>query len=240
MRVILKIENDMSGWDKFFKFININEFIPLWEILNVPDIFIENPVKIQEISNSFLGRETGILDLPTVSPKELNSHLESIKMIHLGYLYKAFGLISFNYGITNAFLLQEIAERNFVHEKSTFWWQWYYLFKYRIKKDAKLVELLNKSQHKGLLKIINNYTSIFEKKRFFAQETISKVSKSEIFVEDFELILDQQCAYQVWQHVNKSLDKENITIKNKWGENETKILGYAKSLRKMKAYCLSV
>lgn len=240
MKIELRSETDISGWSGFFKLFNNNQQIMLWKILDIPEAFISYPKTLIEISNEFLERETGVSDLFSLPETELSSYQESVRLIHLGYLYRAFGKITFAYGENNSRALYNLADRNFIHKKSTFWWQWYHLLNYEIKNALSLAKNLGETEYIKILEIINFNIKAFKKKIYAARRIISKNGEIEISVENFELILDQECAYQTWMNINKLFDEKTRRQIFEWGYDKAKSLGGVGNWKNTKLYCLSV
>lgn len=157
MDISLKSRTDIVSWGFVFRILGYEPSIPIWEILDIPEKIVNNPEPCLDIAKIFFDRSQSIWTLQTMtSDEEVANHLEAQRMIDLGLLYDCFGRIVKSYGEDTAIKLYEWTDRQFIHEKSMFWWDWQSIFSKQLRNQTSLIFSISPNNNEQILNIIKD------------------------------------------------------------------------------------
>jgi len=239
MKIELLTESDIAGWHSFFGYFCDTSFLKLWEIIGVPEVFVSDPIGLTEFSKTFLEEKTEIVDTGWCNSLVLNDRLEFIRLLHLSYLCQIFAKLTLCYGETNSTTLYDLAERNFTHKKSTFWWEWFYFMHNEVKGDPELATILAETELRKLFLLIEDDFLSLEHRIKSANIEFSRLKKRENG-ERFSLILQQEQAFQTWRKINARLSIDSRKQLFSWGAKISRRKRSSINWRDLRRYCLSV
>ncbi|HLM02226.1 MAG TPA: hypothetical protein VK400_14320 [Pyrinomonadaceae bacterium] len=157
MDISLKSRADIVSWASVFRILGYEPCMPIWGILDLPKEIINNPKAVLDIAKIFFN---GIKSIWTpqqmTSDEEVANHMEAQRMIDLGLLYDCFGRIVKSYGEEAAIKLYEWGERQFIHEKSTFWWVWWSIFSKQLRNQTSVISFTAPNNYQQILSIIKD------------------------------------------------------------------------------------
>lgn len=264
MKIELNSRSEILAWEEVFRLLGVEFYMSCWDAIGVPKEIISEPSHILKIARFFHTRGGEITpEKIMTSDQEVANYLEAFRMIDLGHLYKTFGRITNYYGEAVANDLYEWGERNAVHDKSIFWWEWHNIFNYKFKNDSRISNPIKKN-YKQILDIIYHHTVEKEKvsdniemkfeklwktasfssdeKAIFNIDFEKGIENKDIFIVSISLILTQECAYHIWKNINSTFEKEVRKELCQWGVNEIILsLGDDEvNWKNLESYCLSV
>lgn len=241
MRIDLKDETEIFDWNSFFRLFEKSKYEPIWVTIDIPEKIISSPLQLIVISSSFVKRESILINSNPPYKQDLASYQESLRLIHLGFLNRAFGEIVFNYGENDAINMYELADRIFLREKGMFWLDWWELFSAEIEIEKNLDKYLVNSNTKSLREIVDSKLSFFENRQLIVTRLLSEIGQDDEFVSNlFEEIVQKECSFQIWKSINRLFEKETKEKIYKWGSDNIELAGTETIWFKMKTYCFSV
>ena len=177
MNIHLRSREDILGWLSLFRILGCELCIPIWDILEIPTIILNNPEKILKFSRDFFGRGGEISVNNTLSSDdEVSNHLEARRMIDLGHLYNYFGKVVANYGEQTAIQIFSFGEIHFVGEISRHWDIWHSLFSKLLRNSSSQNKALDEELYNKLRSVIQFH---------FKQEKVKQ--------EELKYKFDQMC-----------------------------------------------
>lgn len=231
---------DISGWQTFFQLFTSEKFVGLWEIINVSESFVQDPLPLTEFSKHLLDKGTEFNSSYQLQKRTLEDHQEFIRLTHLGNLCHVFGKITLYYGELDSRRLYDFAERNFIHTKSTFWWEWYYFLTGVLRKSMELSVNFSNEEYKGLILSIREATPDLNRRIARAKSELRVLGFDFPRSEQLIRILQQEYAYQIWKNINKNFTGDSRQRLFQWGATRSRQLGSRIRWSRMKRYCMNV